>query len=94
MMCGAFANQYEALADKEHLKAGLDEESAEHPQAVITQVFEWHLEDVTPANTAQVNLLRGPICSTTHSQELGEREGDIMSLSQSVYTVWLSFSGK
>lgn len=71
LLCIAY--QYESFDGEEHLKAGVDEERAKQAQAVVTQVFEGQLEDVAPADTAQVNLLRGPICSTTHSQKLGDR---------------------
>lgn len=64
------AHQYESFDGEEHLKAGVDKERAEQAQAVVTQVFEGQLEDVAPANAAQVNLLCGPIGSTTHSQKL------------------------
>lgn len=67
------AHQYESFDGEEHLKARVDKERAEQAQAVVTQVFEGQLEDVTPANAAQVNLLRGPIRSATHSQKLGDR---------------------
>lgn len=61
------AHQYESFDGEEHLKAGVDKERAEQAQAVVTQVFEGQLEDVAPAYAAQVNLLRGPIRSSTHS---------------------------
>lgn len=67
------AHQYESFDGEEHLKAGVDEERAEQAQAIVTQVFEGQLEDVAPADAAQVNLLCGPIRSATHSQELGDR---------------------
>lgn len=76
IICCAFAHQYESLDGKEHLEAGVDEERAEQAQAVISQVFEGHLEDVAPADAAQVDLLRGPIGSPTHSQELAEKQSE------------------
>lgn len=68
-MC-CVAHQYESSDSKVHLKARVDKERAEQAQAVVTEVFEGQLEDVAPTDAAKVNLLCGPIRSTTHSQKL------------------------
>ena len=52
------------------LQAAEDEEGAEEAEPVVSQVFEWQLEDVPPANAAQVYLLRGPVGGTTQHKEL------------------------
>lgn len=55
---------------KQHFKATVDEEGAEQSQAVVPQVFERQLEDVTPADAPQVDLLCRPVGGATQHKEL------------------------
>lgn len=63
--------QGESGDSKQHFKAAVDEEGAEQSQAVVSKVFERQLEDVSPANTAKVDLFRRPVGSTAQHKELG-----------------------
>lgn len=63
--------------DGEHrFEAAVDEERAEQPQAVVPQVFERQLEDVSPADAAEVDLLRRPVRGAAQRQELWVRGFD------------------
>lgn len=62
--------QGEAADGEQHFEAAVDEEGAEHPEAVVPQVFERQLEDVSPADAAQVDLLRRPVGGAAQHQEL------------------------
>lgn len=55
---------------KEHFKAAVDEEGAEQAQAVVSQVFERQLKDVTPADTAKVNLFCRAVRRAAQHKEL------------------------
>lgn len=66
--------QDDAVNGEEHLKPRVDEEGAEQAQAVVPQVFEGQLEDVAPANAAEVNLLCGSVSSSTQHQKLKHLE--------------------
>ena len=60
-------------SDGEHLlEAAVDEEGAEEAQAVVPQVFERQLEDVSPADAAEVDLFGGAVGGATQHQELWE----------------------
>lgn len=62
--------QGESGDSKQHFKAAVDEEGTEQSQAVVSQVFERQLEDVSPADTAKVDLLCRPVGSPTQHKEL------------------------
>ena len=62
--------QGESGDGKHGFKAAVDEEGAEQSQAEVSQVFERQLEDVSPADTAQVDLLRRSVRSAAQHQEL------------------------
>lgn len=51
-------------------KATVDEERAEQPQTVVSEVFEGQLEDVSPADTAEIDLFGRAVGSTAQHQEL------------------------
>lgn len=55
---------------KQYFKSAVDEEGAEQSQAVVSQVFERQLEDVSPADTAKVDLLCRAVGRTTQHKEL------------------------
>ncbi len=57
---------------KKNFKSTVDEERAQQSQAVISKVFERQLEDVSPANTAEVDLLCRAVGSTAQQEELWE----------------------
>lgn len=63
--------QGESGDGKQGFKATVDEERAEQPQAVVSEVFEWQLEDVSPADTAKIDLLGRPVGSAAQQKELG-----------------------
>lgn len=62
--------QGESSDSKQHFKAAVNEEGTEQSQTVISQVLERQLEDVSPANTAKVDLFCGPVGSATQHKEL------------------------
>ena len=66
-------HQSEPADGEDRLEAAVDEEGAEEAEPVVSQVFEWQLEDVPPANAAQVYLLGGAVGGTTQHQELHRR---------------------
>lgn len=55
---------------KQHFKSTVDEEGAEQSQAVVPQVFERQLEDVSPADTTKVDLFCRAVGSTAQHEEL------------------------
>lgn len=55
---------------KQCFKSAVDEEGAEQSQAVVSQVLERQLEDVSPADTAKVDLLCRAVGRTTQHKEL------------------------
>lgn len=63
--------QGESGDGKQDFKATVDEERAEQPQAVVSEVFEGQLEDVSPADTAEIDLFGWPVGSTAQQEELG-----------------------
>ena len=63
-------HQGESGDGEEHLEAAVDEEGAQQAQAVVSQVFERQLEDVTPADTAKVDLFRGAVRRAAQHKEL------------------------
>lgn len=65
-----FSYQGKSGDGKHHFKPTVDKEWAEQPQPVVPQVFERQLEDVSPADAAEVNLLRRPVRSAAQRQEL------------------------
>lgn len=69
-MTAAVLYQGKSRDSKQHFKAAVDEEGAEQSQAVISKVFERQLEDVSPANTAQVDFLRRAVGGSTERKEL------------------------
>lgn len=62
--------QRESGDGKQHFKATVNKERAEQSQAVVPQVFERQLEDVSPAYAAKVDLLCWPVGSATQHKEL------------------------
>ena len=69
--------QRESGERKQGLKAAVDEERAEQPQAVVPEVLERQLEDVSPADAAQVDLLGGPVGGAAQHQELAATAGAV-----------------
>lgn len=66
--------QAESGDGEEDFQSTVDKERAEKAQAVVPQMFERKLEDVSPANTAQIDLLCWAVRSTTQQKELNEVE--------------------
>lgn len=62
--------QGESSDRKQHFKSAVDEERAEQSQAVVSQVFERQLENVSPANTAKIDLFCRAVGSATQHKEL------------------------
>lgn len=62
--------QGESGDHKQHFKSAVDEEGAEQSQAVVPKVFERQLEDVSPADTAKVDLFCRAVGSTAQHKEL------------------------
>lgn len=62
--------QGESSDRKQHLKSAIDEERAEQSQAVVSQVFKWQLEDVSPANAAKIDLFCRAVGSAAQHKEL------------------------
>lgn len=65
-----FPYQGESGDGKHHFEPTVDKERAEQPQPVVPQVFERQLEDVSPADAAEVDLLRRPVRCAAQRQEL------------------------
>lgn len=65
-----FPYQGESGDGKHHFEATVDKERAEQPQPVVPQVLERQLEDVSPADAAEVNLFCRPVRSAAQHQEL------------------------
>lgn len=65
-----FSYQGEPGDGEHHFEATVDKERAEQPQPVVPQVFERQLEDVSPADAAEVDLLRRSVRSAAQRQEL------------------------
>lgn len=68
-----FSYQGESGDGEQRFEAAVDEERAEEPQAVVPQVLERQLEDVSPADAAEVDLLRRPVRGAAQRQELWMR---------------------
>lgn len=58
---------------KDGFKAAVDEEGAEEAQAVVSEVLEWQLEDVSPADAAEIDLFGRAVGSAAQHKELGTR---------------------
>lgn len=65
-----FPYQGKSGDSEHHFEATVDKEWAEQPQPVVPQVLERQLEDVSPADAAEVDLLRRPVRSAAQRQEL------------------------
>lgn len=62
--------QGESSDGKQHFKSAVDEEGAEQSQAIVSQVLERQLEDISPADTAEVDLYCRAVGSATQHEEL------------------------
>jgi len=62
--------QGKSADDKQNLQSTVDEKGAEQSQAVVPQVFEGQLEDVSPADAAKVDLLCWAVGGATQHKEL------------------------
>ena len=66
--------QGESCDRKKLLEAAVDEEGAEQSQAVVSQVFERQLEDVSPADAAKVDLFSRAVGSAAQHEELVKKQ--------------------
>lgn len=75
-------SQYQGVSGdrKQGFKAAVDEERAEQPHTVVSEVFEGQLEDVSPANAAKINLFSWTIGSTAQHKELGATAFDLFQM--------------